>query len=142
MVDRLLAAGVDASQLGPGRWVRDPAIAPQLGRAGASAGRGDWIGASCTGNQGRKDDPDFVRALLAHGARVDDRRPGSEVTALHHAARAGFLRTIALLLAEGADPDARDAEGQTPRDWLARATRSVDRAAVERLLAGKAARAS
>lgn len=83
-----------------------------------------------------------MRALLAHGARVDDRRPGSDATALHHAARAGFLRTTALLLEQGADPDARDAQGETPRDWLARATRSVDRAAVERLLAGRAARAS
>jgi ankyrin repeat protein len=40
------------------------------------------------------------------------------------------------LLEHGADRHARDDDGQTPLDWLARAARSVDRAAVKRLLAG------
>jgi truncated hemoglobin YjbI/ankyrin repeat protein len=135
LVKRLLAMGADASGVGVGRWVLHPELAPVLSAAGATlAGTGHWIGASCTGNQGRKDDPEFVRALLQHGARVDDRRPGSEATALHHAARAGFLRTIALLIEHGADPAARDAAGETPLDWLARATKSVDRPAVRALL--------
>ena len=105
MVTRLVAAGADAHGVGAGRWVLNAEIAPILTAAGAAVDRsGNWIGASCTGNQGRKDDPEFVRALLRHGAHVDDRRPGSDATALHHAARAGFLQTIEVLLAHGADP--------------------------------------
>jgi truncated hemoglobin YjbI len=133
MVSRLLAAGADARRVGTGRWVLDPALAPVLAAAGATVD-GGWIGASCTGNQGRRDDPEYVRALLDHGARVDDRREGTGATALHHAARAGFLGTIAVLLGRGADPAARDAEGQTPLEWLERAAKSVDRQAVRRLL--------
>jgi truncated hemoglobin YjbI/ankyrin repeat protein len=141
VVTRLLTMGADARAVGVGRWVLDPEIAPLLAAGGATVGgSGHWIGASCTGNQGRKDDPDFVRALLRHGARADDRRPGSNATALHHAARAGFLRTIALLLEHGADPDARDAGGATPLDWLEQATKSVNRAAVRALLAGRPSR--
>ena len=34
----------------------------------------------------------------------------------------------------GVDPEARDDNGQTPLDWLGRAAKSVDRAAVARLL--------
>jgi ankyrin repeat protein len=66
--------------------------------------------------------------------RVDDRRAGSGGTALHHATRAGFLRTITVLLEHGADPAAGDDEGATPADWLERATGSVDRQAVRALL--------
>jgi ankyrin repeat protein len=112
-----------------------------LARAGACVDRsGSWIGLSCTGNQGRKDDPEYVAALLRHGARVDDRRltgqdnDGGRATALHYAAKAGFMRTIAVLLEHGADPTAEDHNGFTPLDWLDRAAKSVDREAVRRLL--------
>ena len=112
-----------------------------LSRAGASVDRsGSWIGLACTGNQGRKDDPDYVAALLRHGARVTDRRltgqgtDGGRATALHYAAKAGFVKTVALLLEEGADPAAKDDNGRTPHDWLGRAAKSVDRDAVRRLL--------
>jgi hypothetical protein len=68
------------------------------------------IGLSCTGNQGRKDDPQYVAAFLRHGARVEDKRltgqgaDGGQATALHYASKAGFVRTIELLLDHGADP--------------------------------------
>ena len=114
--------------------------------AAAINSSGSWIGASCTGNQGRKDDPEYVRALLDHGASATDRRTGDpegatgvralNATALHYAARAGFLRTIAVLLEAGADPAARDSQGRTPLDWLDQAAPSVPRDAVRRLLAG------
>jgi truncated hemoglobin YjbI/ankyrin repeat protein len=141
----LLEQGASAMSLGAGRWVLHPELAPILARAGASVDRsGSWIGLACTGNQGRKDDPDFVTALLRHGARVDDKRlvgQGNDVghaTALHYAAKAGFVQSIKVLLAHGADPNARDDNGFTPRDWVERAAPSVDRQAVRRLLRGPA----
>jgi truncated hemoglobin YjbI len=141
MVHLLLEHGADASSIGTGRWVLHPELAPLLAAAGATVGRsGEWIGAACTGNQARKDDPDYVAALLRHGARVDDRRlvgqnnDGGRATALHYAAKAGFAKTIAVLLDHGADPDARDDNGFTPLDWLERSTKSVDREKVRELL--------
>jgi hypothetical protein len=137
----LLEHGADATRIGAGRWVLHPDLAPMLARAGACVDRsGSWIGASCTGNQGRKDDPEYVAALLRHGAHVDDKRiigqdnDGGRASALHYAAKAGFLKTIAVLLEHGADPTAKDDNGLTPLDWLNRATKSADREAVRRLL--------
>jgi ankyrin repeat protein len=137
----LLDHGADATTIGAGRWVTHPELAPMLSRAGARVDRsGNWIQLSCTGNQGRKDDPEYVAALLRHGARVDDRREivqmtdGGRATALHYAAKAGFVKTIEVLLDHGADPDFRDDNGLTPLDWLARASKSIDRDAVRRLL--------
>jgi hemoglobin len=146
MVELLLDHGADAARIGAGRWVLHPEIAPLLASRGASAGSsGSWIGASCTGNQGRKDDPEYVRALLRHGAHADDRRTGGpggasgvralNATALHYAARAGFLGTIEVLIDHGADPAARDSDGRTPLDWLEQAAPSVSRPAVRNLLA-------
>jgi truncated hemoglobin YjbI/ankyrin repeat protein len=141
IVAMLLDHGADATTIRAGRWVMHPELAPMLSRAGALIDRsGQWIQASCTGNQGRKDDPEYVAALLRHGARVDDRREtvqmtdGGRATALHYAAKAGFVKTIEVLLDCGADPDFRDDNGLTPLDWLARASKSVDRDTVRRLL--------
>jgi truncated hemoglobin YjbI/ankyrin repeat protein len=141
MVAMLLEHGAPASSIGAGRWVLHPELAPMLSRAGASVDRsGSWIGLACTGNQGRKDDPDYVAALLRHGARVTDRRltgqgtDGGRATALHYAAKAGFVKTLAFLLENGANPAAKDGNGRTPLDWLERAAKSVDRDAVRRLL--------
>jgi len=141
MVTMLMEHGASAASIGAGRWVLHPELAPMLARAGASVDRsGSWIGLACTGNQGRKDDPQYVAALLCHGARVDDKRltgqgtDGGRATALHYAAKAGFVKTIEVLLDHGADPRARDDNGLTPLDWLERAAPSVDRQAVRRLL--------
>ena len=140
MAELLLAHGADPTRIGVGRWVLHPALAPLLARHGAAIdSTGSWIGASCTGNQGRKDDPEYVRALLHHGARANDRRAGdpNRATALHYATRAGFLKTIEVLLDHGADPEARDSHGRTPLDWLEQAAPSVSRAAVQNLLASR-----
>lgn len=145
MVTVLLAAGADATRIGVGRWVLHPRLSRLLADHGARIDdSGSWIGASCTGNQGRTDDPDFVRALLQHGAKATDRRGGDpgetsgvgalNATALHYAAKAGFLQTIKILLESGADPEARDSRNRTPLDWLDEATPSVARAAVRDLL--------
>jgi ankyrin repeat protein len=146
MTELLLAHGADATRIGVGRWVLHPELAPLLASRGAAIdSSGSWIGASCTGNQGRKDDPEYVRALLDHGASATDRRTGDpegatgvrklNATALHYAARSGFLRTIEVLLDHGADPDARDSHDRTPLDWLEQAAPSVSRAAVRNLIA-------
>ena len=145
MAELLLARGADATRIGVGRWVLHPELAPLLTSWGAAIdSSGSWIGAACTGNQGRKDDPEYVRALLRHGARADDRRTGDpkgttgvralNATALHYAAKAGFLRTIEVLIDHGADPEACDSHGRTPLDWLEHAAPSVPRAAVRDLL--------
>jgi truncated hemoglobin YjbI/ankyrin repeat protein len=144
MVSLLLERGADATRIGVGRWVLHPEIASLLAGHGAAIdSSGSWIGASCTGNQGRKDDPEYVRALLRHGARATDRRTDVQArgatalnaTALHYAAKAGFLGTIEVLIENGADPDARDGHGRTPLDWLEQAAPSVSRAAVRNLIA-------
>jgi truncated hemoglobin YjbI len=141
MVQLLLDSGADATRIGPGRWVLHPEIAPLLAAHGGSIdSTGSWIGLCCTGNQGRKDDPEYVRALLQYGARADDRRTGDRpgemlvATGLHYAAKAGFVRTIEVLLEHGADPAATDSLGRTPLDWLENAAPTVDRELVHRLL--------
>jgi hemoglobin len=152
MTELLLNHGADATRIGVGRWVLDPELATVLASRGAAIdSSGSWIGATCTGNQGRKDDPDYVRALLRHGARATDRRRDDHLkgatgvralnaTALHYAAKAGFLRTIEVLLDAGADPAARDSRGRTPLDWLDQAAPSVSRTAVQNLLSGPGSR--
>jgi truncated hemoglobin YjbI/ankyrin repeat protein len=146
MAESLLAHGADARRIGVGRWVLHPELAPLLARHGAAIdSSGSWIGASCTGNQGRQDDPEYVLALLRHGASANDRRTGDpdgatgmralNATALHYAAKAGFLRTIEVLLEHGADPDALDCHGRSPLDWLEEAAPSVPRTAVRNLIA-------
>ncbi len=145
MVEMLLAHGADATKIGAGRWVLHPELASLLAGRGASIGSsGTWIGGCCTGNQGRQDDPDYVRALLRHGARATDRRIGEHgpaagvhslaATGLHYAAKAGFVQTVEVLLQHGADPGARDSRGRTPLDWLQGCAPSAEREQVRRLL--------
>jgi ankyrin repeat protein len=72
-----------------------------------------------------------LRLILDHVARPS---PGY-IRALRGAAAQGSLAMVGLLLAHGADPDARDSHGRTPLDWLEQAAPSVSRAAVRNLLA-------
>jgi truncated hemoglobin YjbI/ankyrin repeat protein len=139
MVELLLDHGAEAQAVGPGRWVLNPEIAPVLAHAGASAGlgasgedSGDWVRMSCTGNQGRKDNPGYVAALLRYGARVDQRYNGA--TPLHYVVKAGFTESIRVLLDHGANPYALDDRNRTPLDWLEQAAKSADRDAVRRAL--------
>jgi truncated hemoglobin YjbI/ankyrin repeat protein len=149
IVALLIEHGANAASIRAGRWVLHPELAPLLSRAGARVDRsGSWIGLSCTGNQGRRDDPEYVAALLRHGARANDKRlagqdtDGGRATALHYAAKAGFVKTIEVLLEHGADPGARDDNGRTALDWIERAAKSVNRDAVRRLLVAARARSA
>jgi ankyrin repeat protein len=65
---------------------------------------------------------------------VGQNNDGGHATALHYAAKAGFVGTIGVLLAHGADKSARDDNGLTPLDWLERSAKSVDREKVRALL--------
>ena len=101
-------------------------LRPTVGIDGADSG--DWVRISCTGNQGRKDNPAFVAALLRYGGRVDQRYNGA--TPLHYVVKAGFVQSIQVLLDHGADADAFDDRGRTPLDWLGQAAKTVDKDAV------------
>jgi hemoglobin len=60
------------------------------------------------------DGPAVVRALLQSGAAVNARNGVTQATALHMAARRGFLEIAQALLDAGADFEARDRKGDTP----------------------------
>jgi truncated hemoglobin YjbI len=57
---------------------------------------------------------DVARVLLAAGATIDVTSGPTRGTALHQAARRGYVSVAEALLDHGATIDARDAKGQTP----------------------------
>lgn len=65
----------------------------------------------CRGDRGGN--PDEVAAFLKGGANVNHQDKKGK-TALHRAAKAGFLKTIAVLLDHKADLEIEDAAGETP----------------------------
>ena len=69
-----------------------------------------------------------VQYLLDHGADVETRHRGA--TALHYAAKAGFLHTARLLLDRGADPNAPNGENETPLFYAFKAGKRSDIAAM------------
>ena len=56
-----------------------------------------------------------VKQHLAAGTDVNERWAGT--TPLHHAAQFGRKKIIELLIAQGADVNAKDNFGSTPLDW-------------------------
>jgi ankyrin repeat protein/truncated hemoglobin YjbI len=117
VVARLLDIGADARAVTPGWWVLNADCSALLLAAGADVNHApsrwsSWIWLSCNGNNGKKDAPVLVRALLDAGADVRGRAFGK--TALHFASKAGFVETVRLLLDAGADPNALDDDGLTP----------------------------
>jgi hypothetical protein len=80
--------------------------------------------------------PDVVRELLAAGADVNALNGVTQATALHMAARRGFVEIAQVLIDAGADLDSRDRKGDTP---LRRALNCRKRDVAE-LLAQRAAR--
>jgi len=58
-----------------------------------------------------------VKLLLERGARVDAANFAGD-TALHEAARRGYLESIRLLLAHGADRSLKDGHGETAQDLV------------------------
>jgi ankyrin repeat protein len=62
----------------------------------------------------RRRDHGLVRRLVDEGADVSERNPGYRRTALHYAAMEADGDMVAILLAAGADVDARDEHDMTP----------------------------
>ena len=145
ILERLFAAGLVAAAVAPPRGgVLDPAVARVLKRHGARAAvdhaEGGWppIVFQCRGDRGGNSER--VRALITAGSDLGARNHKGQ-TALHCAAKAGFVDIVALLLRSGAEVDARDQAGQTPLAATLRSTvKDKDRlkAVVRRLTAAGA----
>ncbi len=134
LTDLLLDHGADPSSIGAGTWTLYPAIAEALLSRGADVNQdpGAWIGMSCTGNSGHKENVALAQALLRCGADTAARYKGR--TALHCAAKACFADVVMALIEHGADVNALNERGQTPLDEVEDAGKSIDREPVRRLL--------
>lgn len=89
---------------------------------------------ACRGDKGEH--PEEVLSLLKLGADIDVRSSKGK-SALHCAAKAGFLKVINVLIENGANIDATDNKGETPLYEAIRSTiknREKQRAALEALL--------
>ena len=89
---------------------------------------------ACRGDN--REHPEKIQRLLALGADIDVRNYKGK-TALHYAAKAGFLTVINLLIERGATIDAPDKNGETPLFDALRSTikdGEKQQAAVEALL--------
>ena len=103
-------------------------------------GTGGWppLVYACRGDN--REHPDKVQRLLDLGADIDVRNYKGK-TALHYAAKAGFLKVIELLMEKGATVDAADTNGETPLFEAIRSTikdGEKQRAAIEALLSNGA----
>jgi ankyrin repeat protein len=142
LTDLLLAHGADPARIGAGAWVLFPVIADTLVARGANVNEkpGAWIGLCCTGNSGHKEHAALAQALLRYGADVAAQYKGR--TALHCAAKAGFVNVAAAVIAHGGDVNARNQRGQTPLDEIEHGAKRIGRELMRRLLLAHGARRS
>jgi hemoglobin len=142
LTDLLLEHGADPTAIGAGTWVLYPAIADTLLARGADVNQppGMWVGLCCTGNSGHKENAALARALLRYGADVAARYKGR--TALHCAAKAGFVGVVEAVIEYGGDVNALNDRRQTPLDEVEDAGKSIDREPVRRLLIASGGRRS
>jgi truncated hemoglobin YjbI/ankyrin repeat protein len=140
LTELLLEHGADPAAIGAGAWVMYPAIADRLLARGADVNQrpGAWVGMCCTGNSGHKENAALARAMLRCGADVTARYGGR--TALHCAAKAGFVNVVEALIEHGADVNALNDRGLRPLDEVEDAGRSIDKEPVRRLLIAHGAR--
>ena len=142
LTDLLLEHGADPTSIGAGAWVMVPAIADALLSRGADVNQepGAWIGLCCTGNSGHQENVALAQALLRCGADTAAFYKGR--TALHCAAKAGFVNVVKALIEHGGDVNAINQRGQTPLDEVEEAGKSIDREPVQRLLIAHGGRRS
>lgn len=105
--EELAAAGLAAAALAMARL---EVAGEELGEADTTADGGTFLHVAAAAGAGAP----VLQALIQAGCAIDA-HDGSGCTALHAAAAAGRLATCAALLAEGADPLARDGNGRTAR---------------------------
>jgi ankyrin repeat protein/truncated hemoglobin YjbI len=142
LTDLLLEYGADPAAIGAGAWVMYPAIADRLLARGAEVNQepGAWIGMCCTGNSGHRENAALARSLLRYGADTAARYKGR--TALHCAAKAGFVNVVEAVIEHGGEVNALNDRGQTPLDEVEDAGRSIDREPMRCLLIAHGARRS
>lgn len=141
----LIDAGMDPTAAAvPRAGIRDQAVLDVLDAAGVAddpnRAEGGWPPIVFQSRGDRGGNVERVRALIERGADVNVTNHKGQ-TALHCAAKAGFVDIVTVLLSHGANVDAADATGETP---LATALRSTAKdkarlmAVVEKLLAAGA----
>jgi ankyrin repeat protein len=142
LTDLLLDHGADPTSIGAGAWTLYPNIAVTLLSHGADVNQepGAWIGMCCTGNSGHQENVALAQALLRCGANTAALYKGR--TALHCAAKAGFVNVVKVLIEHGGDVNALNERGQTPLDEVEDAGKSIDREPVRRLLIAHGGRRS
>ncbi len=119
ILDRLLIAGVAAivDVEVPRSGIKSDAVRAVLERHGVSVdpdrAEGGWPPLVFASRGDRGGDVAKVRSLLADGADVDVRNAKRQ-TALHCAAKAGFVEIVEVLLEAGATVDSEDNAGETP----------------------------
>lgn len=118
ILEALLGSGLDPTQRVLLRGdINDERVVQLLMNAGArieiDASDNGWpsLVYVCRGDRGGN--PDSVRELIAQGANVNITNYKGQ-TALHCAAKAGFVEPVQLLLTHGADVNAQDRDGDTP----------------------------
>ena len=126
ILETLIAAGLDPSMSEPPRsGIANPAMAEVLKAHGVDYGpdhaEGGWPPIVFQSRGDRGGNVERVRKLIEAGADVNVRNHKGQ-SALHCAAKAGFVDIVALLLEHGCEADARDRQGETP---LAAALRST-----------------
>lgn len=114
----LIAAGLDPSMSEPPRsGIANPAMVDLLKAHGVDYGpdhaEGGWPPIVFQARGDRGGNVERVRTLIEAGADVNVRNYKGQ-SALHCAAKAGFVDIVALLLERGCEADARDRGGETP----------------------------
>lgn len=118
ILERLFSAGVDPSVSAiPRSGITDPAINDLLDKFGVpfdpDVAEGGWPPLVYSARGDRGGSLETVRELLAQGADVNQCNYKGQ-TALHCAAKAGFVHIVEELLKHGAVVDAEDENGDTP----------------------------
>lgn len=118
ILERLFRAGVDPSVSAiPRSGITDPAINDLLDKYGVpfdpDVAEGGWPPLVYSARGDRGGSLETVRELLGQGADVNQRNYKGQ-TALHCAAKAGFVHIVKELLNHGASVDAVDENGDTP----------------------------